>query len=172
MILLCVGCASHPSKLGYVPLYELSAAPVSDAAWSRMVGNYSGPVRSHVHTWMGTTGDKSEELSLSLRGTALNPRVFVRIRSSYTTAWAGLGTKNEVFTNIPRLEYGAKLLQEASSHAPDALVVEIPKRIYILHFYCRDTAEVDEIGTNGWRGTGRLQRIPEFPCVPDKRSGY
>jgi len=169
MLLLCVGCAS--SELRYEPLSELSAAPVSDPVWNKMIGNYSGPIRSHVHTWMGTTGVKSEEVALSVRGTPLHPKLFMRIHANYTTSWTGLGSQEDVYTNIPRMEYGAKVLKEASSHAPDALVIEIPKRIYILRFFCRDSIEVDEIGINGWRGTGRLQRIPEFPCPGGRRLG-
>ena len=165
-ILLFAGCSSLNSQVRFAALHELSAAPVSDAAWGRIVGNYSGPVRSRVHTWMGTTGEKSEELSLSIRGSALNPQVFIRIRSNYTTAWTGLGTKAEIFTNIPRLEYGAKPLKEVSSHAPDALVIEVSKRIYVLRFLCPENVDVDEIGIHGWRGSGRLMKIPEFPCAP------
>lgn len=166
--MLFTGCAS--SCLRNEPLYELSAAPMSDSEWNKNIGIYSGPVRSRVHTWMGTTGEQSEEVSLSVRGTALHPKIYLRIRANYTTAWTGLGSKADVYTNIPRLEYGAKVLQHACTHAPNVLVLGIPKRIYIMRFTCRDTIEIDEIGIHGWRGVGRLQRVPEFPCPEESKS--
>jgi len=163
VILFCVGCAC-PQGDRYAALYELSATPMSEAKWNNLIGNYSGPIRSHVHTWMGTTGIKSEEVALSLRGTAMHPKIYLKIRGSYSTAWTGLGSQDDVYTNIARLEYGAKVPLEVTTHAPNVLVVEIPKRIYIMRFACPGTIEVDELGINGWRGTGRLLRIPDFPC--------
>jgi hypothetical protein len=129
-----------------------------------MVGTYNGPIRSRVKTWLGTTGERSEEVNLTLRGSALHPRIYMRIRGVYSTAWMGLGSIENTYTNIPRLFYGSKKPLEVSTHAPQALVVEIPKNIYIFHFKCGDSADVDQIGLNGWRGVGRIQRVPMYPC--------
>ena len=129
-----------------------------------MVGNYSGPIRSRVKTSMGSTGEKSEEVNVSIRGSAQHPQIFMRIRSNYSTAWTGSGARLDAYTNIESMLYGNNPLIGASSHAPNALVIEIPKNIYTLKFVCPDSADVEEIGIHGWRGTGRLHRVPDFPC--------
>jgi len=164
---LLTGCAG-PNNRNAV-LNELNPAPISGRTWSRVVGTYTGPIRSSTIRF-GYEGLSAMETRLDLSGWADAPAVVFQMDKGYSTAWTEYGERKGTFTNIPDKRYGSQGTVVASSHFPNQLLLVLRRDTtanrkpmwLILTFLANGNVDVDYIGRSGWRGAGELTRVPNY----------
>jgi hypothetical protein len=162
MAIAISGCAGPPDRNAV--LDELSPAPISPAAWSRIVGTYTGPIRASTIR-SGFEGLAAISTRLDLSGS-----VVLRMDKGYSTSWTMYGEKKGTFTNIPSRRYGSQGTATASTHFPDQVLITIRRdgtlshegTWMILTFHANGNVDVDWIGRSGYRGTGELARVPSL----------
>lgn len=167
--LLMTGCLSIRDR--NVVLRGLDPEPVSPVQWEDMTGTYIGPLRAHVDTFVGTKGAAASDARLEIYGSAERPLVFFKWNTAFTTALVPIANRSESYTNIPQRRYGVKGRARPSTHWPDTMLLKLHPNILsptsftylILHFRGDGGIDVDYLGHFGWRGIGRLHRLPEFP---------
>lgn len=150
----------------------LNPAPMTDRAWSRVVGTYTGPIRSTTIRG-GFEGESAMETRLDLSGWADSPEVVLRFLTGYSTAWTLYGERNGAYTNIPSKRYGAQGSIVASTHFPNQLLLKLRRfglfpstgNFMILTFRGGGAVDVDMVGHSGWRGDGELWRAPALSVV-------
>jgi len=158
------GCAGYPDRR--TVLNELDPAPMTERAWSRVTGTYTGPVRS-VTLRGGFEGESTMETRLDLSGWPDAPEAVLRVDTGFSTAWAMYGERRGTYTNIPSQRYGSQGTLYASTHAPNQLLLQLRRygastgtgNSMILTFLGKGKVEVDMIGHSGWRGDGELWRV-------------
>lgn len=164
-ILALSGCAGVFGRRAV--LYQLNPVPMSETAWAGVRGVYAGPVRAATQRF-GFEGVQSMDFRLELSGYASDPGILMRVHTGYITAWTMYGEWKGTYTNLPSRRYGTQGWVEASTHAPDQLLIRpiangiIGPREYwmILTFHPHGVASIDFIGHNGYRGEGELWRVP------------
>ncbi len=145
----------------------LSDEPIACAKWRKLVGVYSGPVRS-MSKGVGTTGITTQNMRLEVYGSPENPLVFLRLRAFATSAFTAYGERIESFTNMPEREFGVRARLSVSSHAPHDLFVTLEPTILspnrggamIFSFQENGRVDVDSVGHFQRRGIGTLNREP------------
>jgi hypothetical protein len=161
------GCAGVPQRREIRE--TLNPNPMSEREWAGVTGTYTGPVRLVIRRF-GNEGASVTESRIELSGDARNPRVFLKMLTGYSSAWAPYVERSETFTNIPERRYGTQGFVLASTHAPDQLMLHFHPGVlssnshafWIITFRGRDCAEVTAVRRSGWHGEGTLHRVPVF----------
>jgi len=162
------GCAGPGDR--EAALNELDPAPMSDAAWSHVTGIYLGAVRASSQRF-GYEGLTSMDLRLELSGRADQPGVLMRVENGFSTAWEQYGERKGTYTNIPSKRYGSQGWIEATTHAPNQLLLHYRRyggvlsptgAWMILTFRPDGNVPVDYIGHSGYRGDGEFYRKPDL----------
>lgn len=162
------GCAGVPQRRAIRE--TLQPEPMTEQAWAAATGVYTGPVRTVIRRF-GTEGAAVADARLEVSGSALRPRVFLKMQTGYSSAWTPYVERTETFTNIPERRYGTQGYILATTHGPDQLmlrfrpgVLSTNSRVFwIVTFTGRDCATVTAVGRSGRHGEGTLHRVPEFP---------
>jgi len=165
MPVMLAGCAGFSDRRAI--LNELDPAPMTERAWSQMVGTYTGPIRSATQRG-GFEGESATETRLDLSGWAAAPEVVLRMDTGFSTAWAMYGERKGTYTNIPSKRYGTQGAVYPSTHAPNQLLLQWRRfgvsantgGWIILTFRGNGVIDADMIGHSGWRGDGELWRAP------------
>ena len=159
------GCAGFSDRR--VVLNELNPAPMTEQAWSRVKGTYTGPIRSTTLRG-GFEGESAMEVRVDLSGWADAPEVVLRTDTGFSTAWAMYGERKGTFTNIPSKRYGSQGPAYPSTHAPNQLLLQWRRwgvsantgGWMIMTFRGNGVIDVDMLGHSGWRGDGELWQSP------------
>jgi len=158
------GCAGPGDRCAIFD--ELDPAPMTQQAWSHVVGTYMGPMRMAAQRG-GFEGASSTEMRLDLSGWVDAPEVVLRTDKGFSTAWAMYGERKGTYTNIPSKRYGSQGMVYASTHAPNQMLLRMRRfgvsantgYWMILTFRGNGTVDVEGIGYSGWRGDGELWRV-------------
>jgi len=164
------GCAGFSDRDAV--LNELNPAPMSEQAWARVAGTYTGPIRASTQRG-GFEGASSTELRLDLSGWADAPEVVMQMDNGFSTAWAMYGERKGTYTNIPSKRYGTQGAVFPTTHAPNQLLLKWRRwgvsantgGWMILTFRGHGVIDVDMIGHSGWRGDGELWRAPAVDAL-------
>jgi hypothetical protein len=167
LLVMLAGCAG-PNNRNAV-LDQLNPAPISRHTWARIVGTYTGPVHASTIRF-GYEGLSSMETRLDLSGWADAPDVVFQMDKGYSTAWTEYGERKGTYTNIPSRRYGSQGTVEASTHAPNQMLLVLRRDTTAVHhgtwliltFLRNGDVDVDYIGRSGWRGQGELTRVPNY----------
>ena len=161
------GCAGPPNRIAV--LDQLSPAPMSPQAWAQVRGAYTGPIRASTIRF-GFEGLSQMETRLDLSGSADAPGVVFHMIRGYSTSWTAYGEREGIYTNIRAKRYGSQGTAEASTHAPNQMLITLRRDATLTHrgtwliltFLSNGRIDVDWIGHSGWRGSGELWRVPAY----------
>lgn len=163
------GCPSIRDRQAV--LRGFSPQPIAPEDWSAMTGIYTGPLRADVHTFFGTRGVSTSDARLEIYGSAEHPLVYFKWHTVYSSALTPVSMRTETYTNIPERQYGTQSRIRPVSHAPNELLLKLHPNVLsptsftylVVRFHGDGCATVDYLGHFGWRGIGRLHRLPRHP---------
>ena len=172
--LLVAGCASHrPSKEVEQQFIPQPDSPMSQAAWRRFTGVYSGPVRMTNYKRFDARPTAIGKLHVEIGGSAQDPQVVIKGKLAFSNAITPYDESRESFSNIPTRKIEGRSSLEAWTHAPRQLVLALVSRKNSPWDHCTlivtfrgPFADVRAIGENHWIGEGRLDRLPEYEVDP------
>jgi hypothetical protein len=150
---MLAGCTGAGPVNRSAVLDELNPAPMSAAAWSRVCWTYSGPIRASTQR-NGIEGLSQTDTRLELSGPVDAPGVVFRMDRGFSTGWTPYGEWKGNFTNIPSMRYGSQGTVDASTHAPNQLLLVLRRDSsasregswMILTFRPNGNVDVDWIG--------------------------